>query len=127
VEWPVIWRNFVLAVWLSIAWAGYELAWLILHARAVDAFYAPFTPRYVFFPIVLGSAQLFLWWRVYRDRNRGARLAAGFAAAYFALQVIIMALQVSVRLPVRGADIAFFPYLAISHALFAFGSASPAL
>jgi len=119
----VIWRNFIVAVWISIVWAGYQLAWLIRHAIAVNRFYSPFTPRVVFFPILLGGAQLILWQRVYRDRDRGARFAAGFLAAFFALQLVIMGFQASVQLKVTEPDVALFAYLALSHGLFAFRAA----
>jgi hypothetical protein len=116
----MIWRNFVIAVWISILWSAYHLGWLVTHQRAVNSFYGPFTMRVVFFPIVVGGAQLLLWLRVYRDRDVRARFAAGIAAGFFMLQVVIQALQASVQIRVSGFDMALFAYLAISHALFAY-------
>jgi hypothetical protein len=115
----MIWRNFVLAVWASIIWCAVEMAYLIRHAAAVDAFYSPFSPRVFLFPIVVGGAQLFLWFRVYRERNRLSRMLAGFAAGFFTLQLVIMGLQASVQLRVSPLDAALFAYFALSHALFA--------
>ena len=116
----VIWGNFVLAVWISILYSAYELLFLARHVSAVNEFYGPFAPRVIFFPIVLGGGQLFLWLRVYRDRDVRARVLAGFVAGFFTLQLIIMGFQASVRLDIGAAHAALFAYLAISHALFAF-------
>jgi hypothetical protein len=114
-----IWLNLVLAVWVSIAWAGYDLVFIIRHAEAINRFYSPFTPRVVFFPIVVGGGQLYLWARIYRERDFRARWAAGFVAAFFTLQLIIMGLQASVQLPIVWWHAALFAYFAVSHALFA--------
>jgi hypothetical protein len=115
-----IWINFVLAVWASIVYAAYELIFLARHVLAVNEIYGPFAPRVIFFPIVLGVGQLFLWLRIYRDRDLRARVLAGFVAGFFTLQLIIMGFQASVQLHVGTAHAALFAYFAISHALFAF-------
>lgn len=116
----MIYRNFTIAVWISIIWALQQFAWIAMHAQKVDTLYGPFTPKVVFFPIVVGGAQLLLWFFVYRDRDIRARVAAGAVAAFFVLQVIIMGLQASVDIRISGVDLAFFCYFAVSHALFAF-------
>jgi len=115
----MIWRNFALAVWISILWAAWRLAWLVQHASAVTRFYGPFSPRVVFFPIVVGGGQLFLWFRIYRDRDARARWLAGMVAGFFVLQLLIMGLQATVQLRPNPVDAVLFGYFALSHALFA--------
>jgi hypothetical protein len=123
----MIWRNFAIAVWISIAWCGFRLVELIRHADAVNRFYGNFTAQVVFFPILLGAAQLFLWFQVYQNRDRRARVLAGIVAGFFTLQLIIMALQASVQIRIINWDAGLFAYFAISHALFAFGGGNAAL
>ena len=118
----MIWRNFTIAVWVSIIWAVQQFAYIVKHAVAIDRFYGAFSPNVEMFPIFVGGAQLLLWKFVYRDRDMRARFAAGAVAAFFTLQLIIMGFQASVQIHVSRVDAAFFAYFAVSHWAFAFAT-----
>jgi hypothetical protein len=117
----LLWRNFVLSVWVLIAWCGWLAARYAAVPRAVDAAFGPFASRFFLWPFVIGFMELLLWVLVFRHRGSGTRVMAAVMALALLLRGLLVNLlsanPYAERVdPVR---LAVYSYVSLSHLAFA--------
>jgi hypothetical protein len=117
--WPVLWCNFVLSVWLSVVANLYEFWGYTRHVEDVQRAAGPYLGRYVMGPLIYAGAQTFLWFRLYRDGGRPARVAAGWAGMAMAMIVLVQLLGASIDLPISVSWTSLFAYFSASHLAYA--------
>jgi hypothetical protein len=116
----LFWRNFVLSVWVLIAWCGWLAARYAAVPRAVDVL-EPFASRFFLWPLVIGLMELLFWVLVFRRRRSGTRVMAAFMALTLLLRgLLVNLLSASPSAervdPVR---LAVYSYVSLSHLAFA--------
>jgi hypothetical protein len=117
----LLWRNFVLSVWILIAWCGWLAARYAAAPRAVDAAFGPFASRFFLWPFVIASMEILLWVLVFRHREAGTRVMAAFVALALLLRGLLVNL-LSANLypePVDPLRLAVYSYVSVSHLAFA--------
>ena len=114
----MIWRNFVVSVWVLITWCAWQTG---VHWFGMDQLreaYSPFTMRFALWPLAIGLMELMLWFAVFRHGQRGTRVMAAFMGAALLIQAILIPLinaglydHVSAN-PLR---LALYSYVSVSH------------
>lgn len=119
----ILWRNFVISVWVLIGFCAVNTVQILGQAEAVHAAYGPFGARVILWPIALGAIELMLWFRPFRHGQSGARLMAGFMGLVLLLRPILVALIVSdlYDRDVNWLSWWIYMYVAVSHLGFAVG------
>ena len=115
----LLWRNFVLSVWVLIAWCGWLAARYAAAPRAFDA--SPFASRFFLWPFVIALMEIVLWVLVFRHRGSGTRVMAAFMALALLLRgLLVNVLSASVHAePVDPVRLAVYSYVSLSHLAFA--------
>lgn len=117
----LLWRNFVLSVWILIGWC----AWLAMRyaaaASAFDTAFGPFASRFFLWPFVIGFIELLLWFVVFRHRGSGTRVMAAFVALLLLLRGLLVNLLSANPYDERvdPARLAVYSYVSLSHLAFA--------
>ena len=117
----LLWRNFVVSVWVLIAWCG----WLaVRYAAAPGAFEAalgPFASRFFLWPFVIAFLEILLWVFVFRRRAPGTRVMAAFMALALLLRGLLVNLLSASESPepVDPFRLAVYSYVSLSHLAFA--------
>jgi hypothetical protein len=117
----LLWRNFVLSVWVLIAWCGWLAARFAAAPRAFDAAFGPFASRFFLWPFVIAFMEILLWVLVFRHRGAGTRVMAAFMALALLLRgLLVNLLSASLYAePVDPCRLAVYSYVSLSHLAFA--------
>lgn len=115
----LLWRNFVLSVWVLIVWCGWLAARYAVEPRAFDA--SPFASRFFLWPFVIALMEISLWALVFRHRGPGTRVMAAFMGLVLLLRgLLVNVLSASAQAePVDPVRLAVYSYVSLSHLAFA--------
>jgi hypothetical protein len=117
----VLWANFVISVWVLVAWCAYRT---IKYSSAVERLqeaYGPFSMRVLLWPIAIGTMELLFWFFIFRERGNGTRLFAAFMGLVLLLRGIVVSLLTASLYDIALDPIRTFVYgyVAASHLAFA--------
>ena len=119
-EW--VWKNFVVSVWLLLAYCAVLTVIIFASADRVSEVFGPFSVRVSLWPIAWGIVEGMFWIRPFRHREDGARLIAGILGVLLLLLGVFVPIIVAdlYAFPISRFEVLFLLYIAVSHVLFAF-------
>jgi len=116
----IIWKNFIVSVWLLIGFCVFEIITNIIYASEVMAKLnglGRYASGIIAWPFVIGGWELFGWFSSYRDREKGSRIMAVVIGIVLLLQPIVSYLFITnlygIQFPIL--EWSFFLYIALSH------------
>ena len=124
----LVWGNFVVSVWLLIAYGVAQCVLNIVAYLQMYLVYGPFIGPAMAWPIVIGLAEATLWFRAYQSRGEAARVMAAFMCVALALQTLLVPLLVGdiYATHIDWLTMIFLAYQTLSHLAFtAFGAPAP--
>jgi hypothetical protein len=120
-----LWINFAVSVWVLIGFSALQSAAFVMRRAEIMDSWGPFAGRVIAAPLVYLCIELLLWWRPFRERERGARLMAGFMGVMLLMKPVFTSLIVSdlYGYTMQWGEFSVFLYVSLSHLAFAvFGS-----
>lgn len=114
----MIWRNFVVSVWVLIAWCAWQTGVHWFGFEKLREAYSPIAMRFALWPLAIGLMELMFWYAVFRHRRSGTRVLAAFMGLAVLVQAVLVPLinaglydHVSAN-PLR---LALYGYVSLSH------------
>jgi hypothetical protein len=109
--------NFVVAVWLSIAYLAYQFANNVHRAHQIHEQYGWSGKDFkiILGPLIVASMLLFSWFRFWRSAAPGGGFAASLFGVGFIFQIIVLLLLPQVGVATSAYLVAYHTYVAVSY------------